>query len=192
MIGKLVSACVIAALSAALFILVVDSSPTTANLDIDIADVQSKISDAKKKSDAFNGGLIKSLIEVRIEILSSTEAMLAAKRASILRRLNLSFHIDGTEFKSTANLENIQEDIAAAKKRVAVAEAEAAKYTGGLLQVLQLGKAATEELSVAQLNSAYYSAKYGLPTIGAFISKNNINERNSVPAGNVVNDKDAL
>jgi hypothetical protein len=192
MIAKLISVSIIAALSAALFILVVESSPTTVELDADIAALQNKISDAKKKSDAFSGGLIKSLVEVRIEILASTEAMLAAKKESIVRRLNLQFQINGSEFKSTSDLESIRADIAAAQGRVAAAEAEAAKYTGGLLQVLQLTKAATEDISVAQLNSAFYSAKYGLPPIGAFMPKNDSANKKAVPVGNVVKDKDAL
>lgn len=192
MVGKLVSACVIAALAAALFLSVVDSPPTTVDLDADIAKLQSQISDARKKSDSFAGGLLKALVDVRIEILSSTEAMLEAKRASILRRINLSFHIDGSEFKPATNLEDIQADISAAQKRVALAEAEAAKYSGGLLQILQLTKVATEDITVAQLNSAYYSAKYGLPTLGAFAPKGPSNDIKKAPPGEIVSDKDAL
>jgi hypothetical protein len=57
---------------------------------------------------------------------------------------------------------------------------------------LQLSKAATEDVTVAPLNSAYYSAKYGLPSIGAFVLTNDSNDRKPSPAGKIVNDKDAL
>lgn len=192
MLGKLIFAGVTAALSAALFVLIAESSPTTAELDADLAVIQREISQAKTRSDAFAGGLIKSLIEVRIEILSSTQALLEAKRASILRRVNLSFHIDGSEFKSKATPEAIQVDLAVAQKRAAAAEAEAEKYAGGMLLVLQRLKVVTEEVTVAQINSAYYSSKYGLPSIGSMAPKSAVDGKSSVPAGNVVKDKDAL
>ena len=192
MFGKAITISIIAALAAGLIALALDLPPTTKELDRDILDLHTKISDAKKQSALYQGGLIKSLIEVRVEILSSTEAMLMAKRSSILRRVNLSFRIDGSEFKSKANLGGIRTDIDAAQKRAAKAKSEAAKYSGGLLKVLELGKVASEELSIAELNSAFYSAKYGLPTIGVFMSKVNSAKQNSVPAINIVKDNDAL
>lgn len=192
MFGKVIAPAVIAALVAGLIVLAMDLPPTTKELDQDIADLRAKISDAREQSALYQGGLIKSLIDVRVEILSSTEAMLLAKRSSILRRINLSFQIDGSEFKPAANLDSIRSDIDAAQKRAATAKSEAEKYSGGLLKVLELGKVATEELSIAELNSAFFSAKYGLPTIGVFMSKVNNEKQNSVPAKNIVKDKDAL
>ena len=192
MFGKVIAPIIIAALASALIVMAMDLPPTTKELDHDISDLRAKISEAEQQSALYKGGFIKSLIDVRVEILSSTEAMLIAKRSSILRRIDLSFRIDGSEFKSTTNLNEICADIDAAKKRVAKARAEAARYSGGLLKALELGKVATEELSVAELNSAFYSAKYSLPTIGVFLSKVNSENQKSIPAKNIVKDKDAL
>ncbi|HEY2754793.1 MAG TPA: hypothetical protein VGJ01_03525 [Pseudolabrys sp.] len=123
MIRKLIYPVIIAALAAALLVSALDAPPSTVDLDADIAALKNRISEATKRRDEFSGGLLKSLIDVRIEILSSTQAMLEAKRASILQRVSLTFHIDGSEFKSTKSLSDIQADIASAQKRVAAAEA---------------------------------------------------------------------
>jgi hypothetical protein len=115
--------------------------------------------------------------------------MLEAKRLSWLRRVELVFTVDGraVEPQTQQSLEAIEKDIQETEQRIAKAEAEAEQYSGGLVQGLALVNVATERVTRAQLQLAYYSAKYGLV---APLPKN-VKEPEPPPA-NTVKDKDAL
>jgi hypothetical protein len=132
--------------------------------------------------------LLKSFIDVRVEILRSTEAMLMAKRASLLRRIELVYVVDGKHFLP-AKLSDIEADINDAKSRINTAEAKAGQYSGGLIQMLALTSVATERVTLAQLHLAYYSAKYNLPSAEAYVPRSKAAPLNP---GNVVPDKEAL
>lgn len=169
------------------------SDPSTDDLDRDIASIRAEITSATNESGKYSGGLLKGLIDTRAEMLRLTEAMLDAKRKSILRRVNLRFEIEGHSLVPAAasDLAKIKNDMSEARSRVTAAEARAGQYTGGLVQALALTTAETERLALAQLQLAYYSAKYGLsaPKLKAL-------ESGEVPStstpGTVVKDRDAL
>ena len=169
------------------------SDPSTDDLDRDIASIRAEITSATDESGKYSGGLLKGLIDTRTEMLRLTEAMLDAKRKSILRRVNLRFEIEGHSVAPSAasDLAKIESDLSEARNRIAAAEARAGQYTGGMVQALGLVTAETERLTLAQLQMAYYSAKYGLSA-----PKVKVPELSGIPAtstpGTVVKDKDAL
>lgn len=164
------------------------SDPSTSALDEDVTTVRQSLAAAKTENEKYSGGLIKTFIEVRIEILRSTEAMLLAKRVSLLRRINLNYEVDGKPGQQ-AKLEDIDADIAGAKKRIEAAEQKAAQYSGGLIQVFALTSVETERITLAQLYSAYFSAKYDLPPAGAYVPHAKLPPSNP---GQIVPDKEAL
>jgi hypothetical protein len=167
----------------------VHSDPSTSAIDQDIAGVQREIADATTERDKYSGGLITVLIDVRSNILKSTESMLEAKRLSWLRRVDMVFTVDGraVEPQPQQSLDAIEKDIQETDQRIAKAEAEAERYSGGLVQGLALVNVATERVTRAQLLLAYYSAKYGL---AAPLPKTE--KQPESPPPNTVKDKDAL
>jgi hypothetical protein len=180
----------IVGISAALAFIAVflTSNPSTQNLDADLATIHQDVTEAQAESAKYSGGLLKSFIEVRVEVLRSTEAMLMAKRAALLRRINLVYLVDGKHVPP-AKVSDIEVDISDAKNRISAAEEKAGQYSGGLVQMLALTSVATERVTLAQLYLAYYSAKYELPSIQTFVSHSKAIPPNP---GTVVPDKDAL
>lgn len=172
----------------AFIIVFLTSDPSTQALDADLATIRKDVIEAKADDAKYSGGLLKSIIEVRVEVLRSTEAMLMAKRASLFRRINLEYVVDGKHVPP-AKLSDIEGDISEAKNRIRAAEQKAAQYSGGLIQSMALMSVATERATLAQLYLAYFSAKYDLPSAQAFASRSKVAPPNP---GTIVPDKDAL
>src|SRR5690606_3987815 len=91
-----------------------------------------------------------------------TAAMLDQKRSSMLRRIDLAYTVDGVRAAPNS------EAVAAIEREIEVAsaerdrlQAEAARYSGGLIQTMALVNAATTEVSIAQLNQARLAEQYG-------------------------------
>jgi hypothetical protein len=172
----------------ALISVLLTSDPSTQTLDTDLASIRRDVIEAQTESAKYQGGLLKGVIELRAGVLRSTEAMLMAKRASVLRRINLDYVVDGKHV-TPVKLSDIEADISNEKSRITVAEQKAAQYSGGLVQAMALMSVATEQVTLAQLYLAYYSAKYDLPSVGAYVPHSVAVPRNP---GNVVPDKEAL
>jgi hypothetical protein len=109
-----------------------------------------------------------AMIDLRVQVLKTTEAMLQQKRSSYLRKIQLKYSIpSGAAGGSSDDLAKMTSDIANAQAKLETDEKEAMRYAGGLVQGLALATVATDRLTLAQLNLAYYGAKYGfvLPPI---------------------------
>jgi hypothetical protein len=173
--------------------LLAHSEPSTEALDSDLADLRAQIKAADEEDSKYQGGLIKALGLIRREILRTSEAMLAQKRASFLRRIDLRYVIGGmaTVPVGDERLREIAGDIDKANAALSKDLAEAARYSGGVIQAMSLMAAATDHLTVAQLSLAYFAAKYGmaLPVQAQFGAPGTPAE----PApGVIVKDKDAF
>jgi hypothetical protein len=180
---------VIATLSTALALLLLTPIPSTTGLDADLLEIRNQINRAAAESDKYGAGAIKALIELRRQTLENTEAMLLQKRASFLRRIDLTYTIDGhpTRIASETELQTLGKDISQAEKKLHLSKEKASEYTGGLVQTLSLVSVATDELTVSQLQLKFYAIKYGLPIFG--LAKE---QTNTQPPGQVVRDRDAL
>jgi hypothetical protein len=84
--------------------------------------------------------------------------ILAAKRG-----IKLRYTVDGASMLAVTpeRLAAIQAD----RERIAadIAKAEAAGYSGGMLQAMALMAAATHKVTAASLTMQYYAAKYSVP-----------------------------
>jgi hypothetical protein len=169
-----------------------DPQTSTVEIDRDRAAIADAIKSADEASERYSGGLLKALIDVRVSILRNTLAMLDQKRTASIRRIALDYTIEAKSVRPAtgAELQAILEELSQAEKRVAASEAEAAKYSGGLMQSIALMKAETDELSVSQLRLKFYSAKHGLPVLP--FNTTSTPDRTPPSAGTVVKDKDAL
>lgn len=171
-------------------IFVATDDPSTATLDADIQNIRHEIKNAEDESAKYSAGLIKVYIDLRLETYHLTEAMLSAKRTSILRRLNLIYTVKSEVISPSSDLSGIEADIRNQKEKVAAATLKASQYSGGLIQALALSSLETERLSLAFLQLALYGRKYGIPIPSKSFSR--ADEAKPESPGNVVKDKDAL
>ncbi|KRA45645.1 hypothetical protein [Devosia sp. Root635] len=164
----------------------ISSDPSTADLDADLSEVQISIKEAENEAALYSGGAILALIQIRIETLKTTQAMLEQKRNSLLRRINLSYVIEGVaHIPNTEIIAALEEDIAGAQKERDRNMAEAARYSGGLIQTMALMNAATSEVTIGQLRLSLLAEKYGFVFGGTSAQEPN------APVGQVIVTEDS-
>jgi hypothetical protein len=145
-------------------LLIFDTPPTTQDLDNDLAQIRIQIDASVSDGEKFSGGLIKSIVDLRREILKISETMLIQKRAAVLRRVDLRYNVEGKKLSDATDeeLKKVESDLEIAKAKLAKSEKEAARYSGGLLQVLALTSVELDKLSISQLTLSLVSMKYGI------------------------------
>lgn len=192
---------VIVLLLAVVALLITADGPSTDDLDTDLVQISRDIADAADDAAKYSGGLLLNMIEMRASALKTTQGMLQAKRASVLRRINLVYIANGKAVQPAPadTLRNIGADIEASQGRILEVEVKARQYTGGLIQTMLLLNAETERVTHSQLLMSYYAAKYGmaLPSLpsppGATpTARVTPSAPKNEPLGTIVKDKDAL
>jgi hypothetical protein len=173
-----------------LAVAVLDPSPNTASLDSDLGLVREQIEDALREDEKYSGGAIKALIQLRLNTLQHTKALLEQKRSALLKRVWTRYSIDGHSIApaTNADLAAIMVEIAEAEEKLKRSTLNAERYSGGLIQAMALMTAETDRISVAQLRLKFYSAKHGLPLFSGALGHK---PKPSTP-GRIVGDKDAF
>ncbi len=186
-----VLAVVAAGLAVCLGFIIQEPATSTFEIDRDRAALAAELKSLQSDADKYQGGAIKALLDARVEALRHTSTMLEQKRESFIRRISLSYTIDGRRLDPAPDnaLNDILDELTTAEKRIASAKVEADRYSGGLVQSIKLMTVATEELSAAQLRMKFYTAKYGLPL--PLLDPKNAQQKTD-PPGKIVSDKDAL
>lgn len=136
-------------------------SGEVANLQKEVSVIQAQIKEAEGLNEAYAGGLIKSLIAVRLEILRSTEALLKQRIHAIKAGVKVNYVANVTK-PDPNKAAKLAKEVEVQKGKLADVKAEANRYSGGLLKVLHLTNAATVSNSLAMLEQKYFMAKYGL------------------------------
>jgi hypothetical protein len=144
----------------------------------DLAAVQSEAKAAQTDDARYTGGLIKTLIATRIAILRQTEAMLEQKLESLKLGIPVRYAVDGKAFSLPASasqmLADVESEISASEVKMHQQEAEAARYSGGLVHAMSLTALETMRQTHAMLEQKRLSLKYGLPQYIGFVdAKNN-------------------
>lgn len=138
---------------------------TTAALRVEIAVIEDQVAEADQVIARYSGGLIRALAEMRREALLMSKAVLDNRILAASGGVTIEITVPAT-LPDEAKAKQILGEIAGAQRRVEKAEVEAAS-AGGLIQALALSRVETERLTLAQLQMAYFQAKYGIafPTI---------------------------
>jgi len=173
-----------------LVVAVFNPSPDTTSLNSDLGRVREQIEDARRQDEKFSGGAIKALIQLRLNMLHHTEALLEQKKSALLRRVWMHYTVNGhpVAVASNADLDDIIVEIEQAEEKLKRSTLNAEQYSGGLIQVMALMTAETDRMSVAQLRLKFYSAKYGPPIFSGALEQK---PKPSAP-GRIVGDKDAF
>jgi hypothetical protein len=146
-------------------------------LEADLASVMAEISAAEKKSAQYEGGLIKALIEARIETLKNTEALLQQRILTIENGVPTTIQIPVTK-PDAARAKDLAAEIESKTREMQAAQREADQYTGGLVRSMKLSTVATHEQTLAMLEQEHLRAKYGL----ALVSTPGRGDSTSAPA----------
>ncbi len=157
-----------------LVVLIAFSFPSAAqpinDLDQDLKQIQSEITKAVKEYEKYKGGLIKTLIAMRIETLKLTESLLVQRRIAIREGAKFDFKVPATK-PDPEKAAEIEQDLIAAMEELRKAEKNAGRYSGGLVRALALSTVATQQQTVAMLKQAALAARYGLAVPAARPSK---------------------
>ena len=165
MIKIIIGVIVAVVLSIAASVLVVHSSgPSTADLDRDLAAVRAEITSAEADAAKYSGGLIFAEVQLRVATLKNTFAMLEEKRTSFLRGIALSYRDNMVRNPIDADAESrLDAELAKADADALAAEADAARYSGGLIQTMDLVRAATSRMTAATVEQQRVLGRYGIP-----------------------------
>jgi hypothetical protein len=138
-----------------------EQKQAVASLKDDLSRVNKEIDQATQEDAKYTGGLIKSLIAVRLEILK-TNAALIEQRIHALEGGARENVVTNVSKPDQARADELLTEIEAQQKKVAEARREADRYSGGLVKALAESAAATATNSLAMLEQQYFIAKYGL------------------------------
>jgi hypothetical protein len=138
----------------------------------EIAGLEQTIVKARAESGQYSGGLIKALLDSRIQILENTKAMLEQRLAAGNYGVKISYKVDGKEYIAPANkaaiIKNLESEALQLSQELANAKKEADKYSGGLVQAMALSTVATIQQQLAMLDMKRCALIYDIPLF-AFI-----------------------
>jgi hypothetical protein len=140
---------------------------TTPAIEPEIARVVADISATEAESAKYSGGLVKALIESRLSTLRQTKAMLEQRRAASTFNISVRYTIDGRPFTvpttATNDVAAIERELAATRTKIESAQAEAARYSGGLVLAMKHSTIATLQQTEAMLDQRRVALTFGLP-----------------------------
>ena len=147
----------------------------TTSLKADVAAIQEQIKVAETENARYTGGLVKSLIVARLEILRQTEAMLQQRLKASTYGISLRYTVDGKPFLPPASsaelLRAVEQEVADNQAKITRQQAEVARYSGGLVQAMSLSTLETLKQTQAMLEQKRLALKYGLPQYVGFQSR---------------------
>jgi hypothetical protein len=156
--------------------------------ETDIKYLNDEITRAEQNLTLYQGGIIKDLINLRVQLLKAQKENLTHGWMNffgfIPTRLEggISLYVC-PEFDPTL----IMQDIKIAEKELSDAREEYDKYVGGLIKLTILSRIETSELILASLKSKELSLRYCIPNLSVGLEK-----YKPRPVANPQTDKEAL
>lgn len=140
-----------------------EEQQTITQLKGELAQVESEIESAEEDNRAYSGGLIKTLITLRLEILRTNHALIQQRVHALESGAEIDIIVIGSE-PDHELAANILAEIEDQRTKITEAEQEATRYSGGLVLAMSLSAVATQRNTLAMLEQRYFAAKYGLAT----------------------------
>ena len=144
-------------------------------LESELELLKEEIKTTENENSSLVGGLIKVLIEARLETLKGTEALIQQRIHALESGAKISLITPGSN-PDTELVSELQKQIDIELAELTGLETEAAGYAGGLILAMKKASIATQEQTIAMLRQRYLGAKYGLPV--AINCSQNYNDRN--------------
>lgn len=131
------------------------------DLKQDLGRTRQEIEQATRDDAAYSGGLIKSLIAVRLEVLKTNEALVEQRIHALEAGARVTVVVNITK-PDPLRAAELEKEVESQRAKVADARAEADRYSGGLVQAMAEAAVATSRSTLAMLEQQYVIAKYGL------------------------------
>ena len=131
------------------------------SLKDELSNIRVHIEAAKKLEETYTGGLIKSLVAVRLELLKINEALVEQRIHTLESGAKMSFVVNVSKTDPERATE-LAKEIEAQKIKLLEAQAEASAYAGGLIKTMAEVTVATIHNTLALMEQQSLSAKYGL------------------------------
>jgi hypothetical protein len=150
-----------------------DAQPhTVEGIQEEIARIESQIQETKAEDQKYSDGLIKALINSRLAVLKQTHAMLQQRAQASLFKVSLQYTVDSQAFSppkdAAVQLGSVEHELEVLNAKVAAAETEAARYSGGLVQAFSLSTVAQLKQTQAMLEQKRLALKFSLPQYLSF------------------------
>jgi len=162
---------------------VVTRDTDASSLKQEIAAIEERLRETETEISKYAGGLIKTLLESTAAIQRQSLEMLQQRDRSWTFGIGLRYTVDGRLFEppgdADAMLVRLEREIAETTRSIAENEAEAAKYSGGLIRATTLAAAATGRQTLAMLEQRRVALRFGLPQ---YVGFQNGNARSEQPA----------
>jgi hypothetical protein len=141
----------------------------------ELATVEAEITAAKEENEKYSGGLVKALIESRIATLQQTYAMLDQVLKAGKFGVTLHYTVNGKPFAlppgAHEELASVERELQEIDARILTQQAEAERYSGGLVQALAYSTLATSRQTRAMLEQRQLALKHGLPQYVGFVNE---------------------
>ena len=135
-------------------------------LRLEAEGVRVELASAELLGSKYTEGVVKLMIQSRLEILKTTLALIQQRIHAIESGVPVTISTQA----SKPNLERanqIAEEIKQQEGQLRKAEEEVSKYEGGLIQLMAITTAATQAQTLAMLRQNYLVAKLGLATLNS-------------------------
>ncbi len=130
-------------------------------LHAELAKVVQETAAAEADDARYNGGLIKTLIGVHLQIIRTTKSLIEQRIHALESGTPMTLVVQVAN-PDEARASKLEQEFQTQLALVQQARADAARYTGGVVHSLKLSTVATHELTLANLRQQLLSAKYGL------------------------------
>ena len=127
--------------------------------ELSAADIS--ISNAEKEDAKVSGGLVKALINTRLEILKTNKALIEQRIHAVESGAQITVSVPSYK-PNPLEAERLAQDIGSQLAEIKSARDEASRFSGGLVLALKLSQIATQEQTLAMLKQRQLTAKYGL------------------------------
>lgn len=168
-----------------------DLGPSEDELQSRITEIETRLEKARGESANYESGLIKAMIDLRIQVMEATIDMLQQKMDSFFSFIDLDYTVDGHPVPpiSKQELSTLRDTIASLEAEIEQERAKAAQYKGGLILSMILAQIETKKVTLASLQMRYLTAQYGIPLFQLEAPRVN---GETEKGRNIVEDKDAL
>ena len=149
----------------------------------EIGIIEEKLSRTEAEVAKYTGGLIKTVLESTAAIQRQTLEMLRQRDRSWTFGIGLRYTVDGRLFEppsdAQALLIHLEREIADTARSIVESEAEAAKYSGGLVRATTLAAGATSRQTLAMLEQRRLAIQFGLPQYVGFQTGSSDSDRSA-------------
>jgi hypothetical protein len=135
-------------------------------LNTELTSISSDINSAQDEYDKYSGGLIKSLISVRLETIKTTKALIEQRIKALEYGAPITISLTSMSPQPDKSAE-VSEEIRLLEEEIGFAKKDADRYSGGLILAMKQSTIATQEQTLAMLKQKYLNFKYGISTQAA-------------------------